>query len=163
VSYPEPEEELEIVNRAAVIAFNPRETTPLAPVLDMNNLMQLRMAADTIHIDRRIAEYIVSIVTATRPAVTRLVQSETGKLLSGGEGLYRYLSFGASVRSSIALHKCSRIRALFEGRSFVSPEDVKIAAIPVLRHRLVLSYEAEAEGLNADAVITRILSHVPVP
>jgi len=163
VSYPEPEEELEIVNRAAALALNARDVAPLAPVLDMNSLMQLRKAADSIHIDRRIAEYIVSIVTATRPVSTRSIQPSAAKQQPGGEGLYKYLSFGASVRSSIALHKCCRIRALFEGRSFVNPEDVKIAAVPTLRHRIVLSYEAEAEGLNADAVINRILSHVPVP
>jgi len=73
------------------------------------------------------------------------------------------VSFGASPRASIALHRCARIFALFSGREFVGPEEVKAAAYPVLRHRIVLSYEAEADGLDADAVISRILSHVPVP
>jgi len=163
VSYPEPDEELEIVSRAAPIAANAGAVSALSPVLDMNSLALLRSAADTIHVDQRIAEYMVSIVTATRPAATRSGLTQSGKTQAAGEGLYRYLAFGASVRSSIALHKCSRIRALCEGRAFVSPEDVKAAAVPCLRHRIVLSYEAEAEGLNADAVIARLLSHVPVP
>jgi MoxR-like ATPase len=61
------------------------------------------------------------------------------------------------------MYRASRIYAMLEGKAFVSPEDVKTVAYPVLRHRLVLSYEAEAEGMDADAVISRILNHVPVP
>jgi MoxR-like ATPase len=61
------------------------------------------------------------------------------------------------------LQRCSKISALFSGRDYVSPEDVKAQAYPVLRHRIVLSYEAQADGLDADAVIGKILSHVPVP
>jgi MoxR-like ATPase len=79
------------------------------------------------------------------------------------EGLYRYIAFGASPRASIALYRCCRIRALFDGRDYVTPADVKAAAFSVLRHRIVLSYEAEADGLDTDAVISRILSLVPVP
>jgi MoxR-like ATPase len=133
-----------------------RKGPPLAQVLDAEALGALRRAADSIHIDEGISEYIVSIIAATRPA-RAAAQSKAG------EGLYRYVSFGASPRASIALYRCSRVYALFEGRGFVRPEDVKAAAAAVLRHRLVLSYEAEADGLDADAVISRILSHVPVP
>jgi MoxR-like ATPase len=88
---------------------------------------------------------------------------ESSPIKAGKEGIYRYISYGASPRASIALHHCSKICALFSGNSFVRPEDVKKAAFPVLRHRLVLSYEAEADGLDPDAIITRILSSVPVP
>jgi MoxR-like ATPase len=163
VSYPQPDEELEIVNRAAPLAVNDGKVAPLSPVLDMGGLALLRNTANEIHIDRKIAEYMVSVAAATRPAATRYAQAQAGKAQAADEGLYRYIAFGASVRASIALHRCSRIRALFEGRNFVSPEDVKAAAVSVMRHRIVLSYEAEAEGLNADTVIFRILSHVPVP
>jgi len=163
VSYPQGDEELEIVNRAAPLAVNDGKAVPLSPVLDTGGLALLRNAANEIHVDRKIAEYMVSVAAATRPAATRYAQGQAGKVQAADEGLYRYIAFGASVRASIALHRCSRIRALFEGRNFVSPEDVKAAAVPVMRHRIVLSYEAEAEGLNADAVISRILSHVPVP
>jgi MoxR-like ATPase len=170
VTYPLPEEELAIVKGSAPFTANTAEMKghELSPVLDGNSLGFLRSLADSIHIDEEISEYIVSIVTATRPASTRLptgaAQTRSMQVHSAaGEGVYRYVSFGASPRASIALYRCSRIFALFDGRGFVNPEDVKAASRPVLRHRIVLSYEAEAEGLDADAVISRILSHVPVP
>jgi MoxR-like ATPase len=154
VVYPQPVEELEIVkNSLSLSANSENRTKPLSPVLSGEALEFLRNTADEIHIDEEITKYIVSVVTATRP-------------VSAGqpaEGVYRYISFGASVRASIALYRCSRIFAMFRGSTFVSPEDVKEAALPVLRHRIVLSYEAEAEGMDADAVIARILSHIPVP
>ena len=154
VVYPQPVEELEIVkNSLSLYANSVNRPRPLSPVLSGEALVFLRNIADAIHIDEEVTKYIVSVVTATRP-------------VSAGqpaEGVYRYISFGASPRASIALYRCSRIFAMFKGRTFVSPEDVKEAALPVLRHRIVLSYEAEAEGMDADAVITRILNHIPVP
>ena len=171
VVYPQPMEELEIVkNSPKLLNKQFTDGTPimnekLSPVLNMEKLNFLRNAADSIHVDEEICKYIVSVVTATRPASTRTYASSAvntgGK--AAAEGVYRYVTFGASPRASIALHRCCRINAMFEGRSFVSPEDVKTAALPVLRHRIVLSYEAEAEEMDADAVIARILSHVPVP
>jgi MoxR-like ATPase len=169
VTYPEPEEEIGIVGRSPSLSavFTPLE--PLSPILDKAAIAQLRAAADMIHMDEKITEYIVSIVTATRPV--QAGARHAGAAVAGAkfaaskaaEGLYRYVSFGASPRASIALYRCSRILALFSGRDFVSPDDVKAAAYPSLRHRIVLSYEAEADGLDADTVITRILSHVPIP
>jgi MoxR-like ATPase len=156
VSYPQPMEELDIVkNSPALAAGSANKRAPLSPVLTIEKLNFLRTTADSIHIDEQVSKYIVSIVTATRPASTRQKNAS--------EGVYRYVTFGASPRASIAIYRCCRILAMFEGRSFVTPEDVKTAALPVLRHRIVLSYEAEAEGMDADAVIARILSHVPVP
>jgi len=153
VVYPAPIEELDIVkNSPPMSSGSANRRTPLSPVLNMERLSYLRNVADSIHIDDGISKYIVSVVTATRPASAK-----------SKEGVYRYVSFGASPRASIALYRCCKILAMFEGRNFVSPEDVKTAALPVLRHRVVLSYEAEAEGMDADAVISRILSHVPVP
>jgi MoxR-like ATPase len=163
VTYPTPQQELAIVERSPALAsgsVDKRE--PLSPILDKKAIALLRSTVDSIHLDEKIAEYIVSIVTATRPAATRSA-SAGAQVARAAEGLYRYVSFGASPRASIALHRCARIFALFSGREFVSPEDVKAAAYPVLRHRIVLSYEAEADGLDADAVISRILAHVPVP
>jgi MoxR-like ATPase len=136
--------------------------SPLNPVLNTERLGYLRNIADAIHVDEEIRKYIVSIVTATRPTFTRQTQIQVESAKTA-DGVYRYVSFGASPRASIALYRCCRILAMFEGRSFVSPEDVKTMALPVLRHRIVLSYEAEAEGMDADAVIKRILNHVPVP
>jgi MoxR-like ATPase len=152
VGYPSPEEEIRILEFASPIA-GPRKTLePLEAALPVSRLALLQAAADLVRIDDKIRRYIVSVTAATRPPAE-----------SGREGVYRYISFGASPRASIALHRCSRIRALFEGRGFVIPEDVKAVTLPVLRHRISLSYEAEADGLDPDAVISRILAFVPVP
>jgi len=160
ITYPAPVEELDIVKNSHSLAVgSSAHQEPLNVVLTMEKLAFLRAIAQDIHIDEEISRYIVSIVTATRPALTRSRVEGT----KSEDGVYRYVSFGASPRASIALFRCCKILAMFDGRSFVSPEDVKMAALPVLRHRLVLSYEAEAEGMDADAVIERILSHVPVP
>jgi len=155
ITYPQPVEELDIVkNSPSMSSGSSGSRSALAPVLSMEKLTFLRNIADAIHIDDEISKYIVSIVTATRP---------TSGSKAAADSVYRYVSFGASPRASIALFRCCKILAMFDGRNFVSPEDVKTAALPVLRHRIVLSYEAEAEGMDADAVIARILSHVPVP
>jgi MoxR-like ATPase len=105
----------------------------------------------------------VSVIAATRPATGAQSATGTGHGAGSASGLYRYIAFGASPRASIALHRSARICALFDGRDYVTPADVKAAAVPVLRHRIVMSYEADADGLDADAVIGRILSLVPVP
>jgi MoxR-like ATPase len=158
VYYPQPVEELEIIKSSRSILDNAaNKASSLSVALNKETLSFLRSIADSIHIDEEITRYIVTVVTATRPA--QLAESSRSKT----EGVYRYVSFGASPRASIALYRCCRIFAMFNGRTFVTPEDVKTAALPVLRHRIVLSYEAEAEGMDADAVITRILNHVPVP
>jgi MoxR-like ATPase len=169
IRYPSQEEEMRILDFAAPFGTaagrkdagaekaDPAKPDAVSPhrVLDSASLEVLRAAADSIFIDEKIIRYITAISAASRP----LGQASR----AGREGLYRYIAFGASPRASLALYRCSRIRALFEGRPFVSPEDVKAAAYPVLRHRLVLSYEAEADGLDADTVISRILALVPVP
>jgi MoxR-like ATPase len=159
IRYPSQEEEARILDFAAPFSAaesrkNAGQGEPLK-VLDPGALEILRAAADSVFIDEKIIRYITAISAASRP--TRQASK------AGREGLYRYIAFGASPRASLALYRCSRIKALFEGRPFVSPEDVKAAAYPVLRHRLVLSYEAEADGLDADTVISRILALVPVP
>ncbi|MCL2759751.1 MAG: MoxR family ATPase [Treponema sp.] len=158
ITYPQPVEELAIIKNSHSF-----RGTLLSPVLNKEKLSMLRNIADSIHIDDEISKYIVSIVTATRPAATRSRSESRGEGSKAADGVYRYVSFGASPRASISLYRCCRILAMFEGRNFVNPEDVKTAALPVLRHRIVLSYEAEAEGMDADAVIARILNHVPVP
>ena len=155
IVYPQPVEELDIVKNSLPLAANNKNPLPLSPVLKSDTLSFLCKTADSIHIDEEIIKYIVSIITATRPS------QEHSR--SKAEGVYRYISFGASPRASIALYKCSRIFAMFHGRAFVTPEDVKAAAPPVLRHRIVLYYEAEAEGMDTDNVISRILNHIPLP
>jgi MoxR-like ATPase len=180
ITYPQPDEELNIVKKSPLLASNlSNRNTPLSHVLTFDKLTFLRKIADLIHIDEQINKYIVTIVTATRPVRTDVLRTDVIKTdaskstyraglritqgQSAPDGIYRYLTFGASPRASIALYRLSRIYAMLEGRNYVTPEDVKTAALPVLRHRLVLSYEAEAEGMDADTVISKILNHVPVP
>jgi len=171
VVYPQPGEELSIVKNSAPLGANTagKKGSALSPVINNETLAFLRSIAGEVHIDDEISKYIVSIVTATRPASTRSKAAATfaatgaDSIKHAADGVYRYVSFGASPRASIAMYRCSRIFAMFDGRSFVTPEDVKAAAFPVLRHRIVLSWEAEAEGMDADTVIARILNYVPVP
>jgi MoxR-like ATPase len=147
IDYPSSENEIRIVTGNL-------SETEIVPILDSQTLGELRKTAETVFVDEKIAGYIVSIVQATR------VEKKDKKR---AEGLYRYISYGASVRGSTAIYKCARIRAMFEGRDFVTPDDVKKVVPDTLRHRLVLSYEAEAESVDADSVLARILTHVKVP
>ncbi|MDR0313410.1 MAG: AAA family ATPase [Treponema sp.] len=169
VKYPAAEEELRILDLAA--PFSSGMTTveePLRQVLDISSLNMLRSAADTVFIDPRIMQYIVSVSSATRPPKQQ-GKTQAGATAFGArdnaakDGIYRYIAFGVSPRSSLALCRYSKVRALFDGRSYVMPEDIKAAAFPVMRHRLVLSYEAEADGMDADSIISRILSLLPMP
>ncbi|MDR3247418.1 MAG: MoxR family ATPase [Treponema sp.] len=171
LTYPDPEDEIRIVRQVAPVIDEGRGSLPLNTVLDRDALRFLRSAVGQVRVDEGIERYMVAAVTATRPPA-RQNPAPGGysanlapryQAPGGGEGIYRYIAFGASPRGTIALHRIARILALFEGRSWVTPEDVKAAAYPVLRHRIVLSYEAEADGLDADTVISRLLSFVPLP
>jgi MoxR-like ATPase len=146
IQYPSAAEELEILKR-----MGSEKNITINRVLNSITIDQLRKAAEAITVDERIEKYIVSIVTASR-AVDQ-------KHLS----FARYIEYGASPRATIYLYRCARVRALFEGRTFVLPEDVKAVAYDVLRHRIVLSYEAQAEELSTDDVIKDILAAVSVP
>ena len=147
VTYPGKEEELLIMDRMA--STTPSEST--RQVVDPSTIEAGREVIDQIYIDPAIREYIVDLVNATRyPAKV-------------DTGLKPLLRAGASPRASINLALACRARAFMEGRSFVTPQDVKFLARDILRHRVLLSYEAEAEDMNADMLIERILSKVPVP
>jgi MoxR-like ATPase len=147
VSYPSPQEEGLIAKGAFGSSAS---LPPVQPVLGTAERKTLQEEAAQVTVDERIAAYMVRLVTATRPQ-------------GGREGVYRYISLGASPRGSIALYRCAQIEALFQGRNFVTPEDVKRVVLPVLRHRIMLSYEAEADGLDADAVLSRLLQAIPLP
>jgi MoxR-like ATPase len=146
VEYPSPEEELSILRRVGV-----EQEIDLKPILFRPDVRKLKDIVARISVDERIEEYIVALVTASR---------ETSR---GGHSFSRYIEFGASPRATIYLYRCAKVKALFEGREYVVPEDVKAIARPVLRHRIVLSYEAEAEEMTTDDVVNYLLSAVPVP
>lgn len=146
IDYPSPTEELEIVHRMGV-----RPPVP-AEVLSVEDLVATQRAAEGIYVDHGVVDYAVSLVLATR-APARYNLPELADLLS----------FGASPRASLALVAGARALALLRGRTYATPQDVFDIAPDVLRHRLVLSYEALAQGLSPDQLLARLLSTVPAP
>ncbi len=147
VDYPAKTEELEILKRVGI----PQEIQ-LQNTLFRGDIRKLREVVSRVEVDERISEYMVEIVTATR--------ADDGH---AGLGPLRYIEFGASPRASIYLYRCAKVRAVFDGRAYVIPEDVKAVAPDILRHRIVLSYEADSEDLDGDDIVEMLLSSVPVP
>ena len=148
VSYPSKEEELKIVDRMAGAGAEPRVSKVLSP----HEIMSAREAVRQIFVDDKVKRYVVDLVAATRdPQAAKLPQ------------LKSLIECGASVRASLNLIKVAKANALMAGRNYISPHDVKSIAHDVLRHRLLLSYEAEAENKTADDVVTTILENVAVP
>jgi len=147
IDYPNRAEELTILDRMGRIEPN----IEIRPVLSTEELTELRRAVDAIYVDEKIKGYLVDLVQATRrPA-------EYGLELTG------LIQYGASPRATIALVRAARAQAFLDGRGYVTPQDVKLAAPDVLRHRLLVSYEAEAEELKSEDLLTRILDKLPVP
>ena len=142
-------EEVQIVKAGG----NP-ENIKVTKQLSASDIERLRSIAQQIVCDDKIIEYIVSIVSITRQEISGA--QKTNDFL-------HYITFGASPRASIAMCKSAKVHALFNGRTFVLPEDVKEVAKDVLRHRLVLSYEAGADGVTSDEIIDKLISFVPVP
>lgn len=146
IDYPSPAEEAEIVRRHGVGA-------PEAGVtLDPDQLLELQRAADGITVDPGTLQYAVDVVQATRDPAGH-----------GLPDLVDYLSYGASPRATLGLISAGKALALIRQRTFVTPQDVFDVAPDVLRHRLVLSYEALAQGVEVDHVLARLLSTVPAP
>ena len=157
IDYPARSEEREVIERMAHTA-PPPEAVRVAQLAD---IMTARKLADRVYLDPKIVEYILDIVIATRPgARENLSERQYEADLSG---LSPLIAFGASPRASIALATGARALALLRERAYVLPQDVKDLAPDVLRHRLVLSYEAEAENIDADALISGILENLRTP
>lgn len=146
VDYPSPVEELAVLER---IVDKPE--IELREVLNSENIRQIQKTMELIKAEEGIRRYIVSLVAVSRIRDRRKFP------------FTRYIEYGASPRATLAIYRCAKVQALFEGREFVLPEDVKTVTPPSLRHRIVLSYEAEAEQMDADAVIADLLAAVPVP
>jgi MoxR-like ATPase len=146
VDYPSPEEERQILDR-----MSGADIPEARPVVQLSDLDRAREAMHAIYVDDRIKDYAVRLVHATRrPKEFKLDL----------EGLLQY---GASPRATLALVAAARAHAFIRGRGFVSPEDVKAVGHDVLRHRLILSFEAEAEAVTPDAVVQRVFDAVEVP
>ncbi|MCZ2342891.1 MAG: MoxR family ATPase [Bacteroidales bacterium] len=147
MGYPSRAEELTILDRVGSV----NAQLDGEAVLSAEELAQLRDAVDAVYVDGKVKDYLLDVVRATRqPTEYRLDVA----------GLIQY---GASPRGSLALLRAAKAHAFLAGRDFVTPEDIKQLAPDVLRHRLILTYEAEAEELTVDKVIQRILDGLPIP
>ncbi len=145
VGYPSPAEELEIVRRAGA-----GNSIRVEQAISLDELEQLQNATDRVYVDAAVANYAVDLVMATRePALRGLPELEP------------FIDFGVSPRATLGLVAASRALAILRGRSYVVPQDIFDVARDVLRHRLMLSYEALAKDLSADDIINRVLSVVP--
>jgi MoxR-like ATPase len=147
VEYPSREEERQILDRMATTANH----RPANPVVTTADIIAARALVDQVYVDDKVRDYIVSIVFATREPKT--FSLDLGPLVE----------YGASPRATLCLTLAARAHAFLQGRGYVTPQDVKAIAPDVLRHRVIVSYEAEAEEVDADEVVRRVLDGVPVP
>ena len=148
VAYPSALEEQEIIKSQ----IQPQPTSKLQKILSKKDVLRLKELVKEVYLDEKIEKYIVDIIHQTRePNIKAL------------EPLKPYLLFGASPRGSIGLARAAKARAFMDGRSFVIPDDVKIMAIPVLNHRIGLSYEAEMDHVSAQDIIEKVIQYVEVP
>jgi MoxR-like ATPase len=148
VGYPTKDEELKIMKRMAMTD----KKVDASPVIGPSDILKARKTIDEVYIDERIEKYIVDIVFATRePKSYRL------------DELTPLIKYGASPRASIYLSIASKAYAFLQGRGYVVPQDVKTIGMDVLRHRVIISYEAEAEDKTSEDIIKRVFEEVKVP
>lgn len=168
VGYPSPEEERQIVLADAGAAE--AETETRKAVFSASDLHFLQTTAASIHCEDALIRYMVALTAATRPvhaerhAPGGWGDAGNGANTGSSRGDYlQYIRLGASPRAAVSLCRYAKIRAMFAGREWVSPEDVKDAAFDVFRHRITLSYEASASGVTAGEVVSMILDAVALP
>jgi MoxR-like ATPase len=157
IGYPQADSETEILRLARTRAL--QELDPVAGAgqaaqiakISGEEIREARRRILGLHFAPRLERYLVELVLATRDATPY------------GAELKRQIAFGASPRGSIALERCARAHAWLAGRDFVAPEDIRAVALDVLRHRVLLSFEAEAEGLDSDTLVRALLDRVPLP
>jgi MoxR-like ATPase len=146
VLHPSKDDERRIMQR-----FTRRTEIKVNPVLSADAITQMRDTLDQVYCDEKVGDYILDIVFATRPP-------ESDRLKIRHQILY-----GASPRASLCLNLAARANAMLNGRAYATPQDVKEIAHDVLRHRIILTYEAEAEEVSSEDIITKILNELPVP
>jgi MoxR-like ATPase len=152
VDYPKAEHEKSILHLARKESYaDAVKQKPAFEALNQSTLFAARDEVLNLYMTESLEDYLLQLVLATR-------QPE-----AYGKDLANWLQYGASPRASIALDRCAKAKAWLSGRDFVSPEDIQDLAYDVLRHRLILSYEAEAEGVTADKVIRELIARVAVP
>jgi MoxR-like ATPase len=147
VTYPERREEREVLDRMAGL-----DEPKVSRVMEPERVVSARRLVQSVYADERIKEYVLDLVGATR---------RPGD--AGLTDLAAMVEFGASPRAAIFLLRAAKAHAFMRGRAYVTPDDVKALALDVLRHRVILTYRADAEGIDSDALLGRILAAVPVP
>jgi len=157
VDYPSVQDEKSILRLVRQELINDSSKEPASSVagitdtrITQKDVFAARHESLQLHLSDAVEEYIVQLVAATRSPATY------------DETLARYIEYGASPRASLALERCARAVAWLDQRDFVTPNDVQSVAADVLRHRIIVSFEAEAKGINSDATIKRLLDTVPV-
>lgn len=148
IDYPTETEELEIMRRMARTG----KKTELSQVVDPNTILEARKVVNEIYMDEKVEKYIVDIVFATRKPSNY-----------GLDDLSDLIGFGASPRASINLNLAARAQAFMEHRAYVTPEDVRVIAMDILRHRIIPTFEAEAEDISSEDIVEKIMSNVQVP
>mgnify|MGYP002043486135 FL=1 len=148
VDYPNREDELRILDANASVSVS----HDVNPVVDAETIFKSRKLVDGIYLDEKLKGYLVDVVLATRNPDSY-----------GASELSAFIRFGASPRATISLALASKAVAFMNGRSFVTPQDIKDVGLDVLRHRVMVSYEAEAENVTSDDIIKKIFETIPVP
>ena len=148
VDYPSRDEELKILDSNANVTVSHE----VNPVVDAETIFKSRKLVDGIYLDEKLKGYLVDVVLATRNPDSY-----------GASELSAFIRFGASPRATISLALASKAVAFMNGRSFVTPQDIKDVGLDVLRHRVMVSYEAEAENVSSDDIIKKIFETIPVP
>jgi MoxR-like ATPase len=152
IDYPEPVHEKSILHLARTEAHRQRsESTSPSKPLDQETLFQARLEILDLYMADTLEEYLLQLVLATRQP------------RGYGEDLAKWLEYGASPRATIALDRCARAHAWLAGRDYVGPEDIQAMAFDVLRHRIILNYEAEADGITPDIFINALITRIAVP
>lgn len=151
VGYPSADDERAILQLNRSEADQPAATQPEQPVISQEQIFAARHAVLNMHLAPDLEDYLIHLVLATRnPAAY-------------GDDLAGWLEFGASPRATIGLDRCARAHAWLDGRDYVAPEDIQAVAYDVLRHRVILRFEAEAEGITPDQVIGELIGRIAVP
>ncbi|MGR3310228.1 MAG: AAA family ATPase [Candidatus Brocadiales bacterium] len=147
ITYPTKQEERQIMDRMATTKTN----TDVRPVISLDDILRMRSIVDDIYMDEKIKDYIVDIVFASRdPRAYKLELDE-------------FIEYGASPRATIYLTIAAKAYAFLQGRGYVTPQDVKSIGMDVLRHRIIITYEAEAEEKTSEDIIRQIFDHIEVP
>jgi MoxR-like ATPase len=148
VGYPSPEEELEIMRRQA----RTDKSDPIQPCVTVEEIFRARKVVNDVYLDPKVEKYIIDIVFATREPLNY-----------GLNELRNLIAYGASPRATINLNLAARANAFLNRRGYTTPEDVKTVAYDVLRHRIIPTYEAEAENITSEDIIRKVLNAVNVP